>query len=52
MAETAAKRLGITFIPGVEITCERGIEPDVEELSRQNREEHQNHGTCWLISPT
>ena len=38
MAETAAKRLGITFIPGVEITCERGIEPDVEELSRQNRE--------------
>ena len=52
MAETAAKRLGITFIPGVEITCERGIEPDVEELSRQNRERASKSWHLLAYFPT
>ena len=38
LAEESAKQLGISFIPGVEITCERGIEPNVDELKKQNRE--------------
>jgi len=38
IAQQSAKRLGIDFIPGVEITCERGIEPNSDELIRQNRE--------------
>ena len=38
MAQQSAKQIGINFIPGVEITCERGIEPDNDELIRQNRE--------------
>ena len=37
-AELHAKKLGIKFIPGVEITCERGIEPNAVELSRHGRE--------------
>ena len=28
MAQQSAEQIGINFIPGVEITCERGIEPD------------------------
>ena len=38
LAAESAKLLGINFIPGVEITCERGIEPNINELTRQNRE--------------
>ena len=38
MAQQSAEQMGINFIPGVEITCERGIEPDNDELIRQNRE--------------
>ena len=38
MAQQSAEQMGINFIPGVEITCERGIEPNSDELIRQNRE--------------
>ena len=38
MAQQSAEQMGINFIPGVEITCEIGIEPDSDELIRQNRE--------------
>ena len=36
--EESARALGLTFIPGVEITCERGLNPRSEELIRNNRE--------------
>ena len=36
--EESANTLDMTFIPGVELTCERGMEPDVDELRRNKRE--------------
>ena len=36
--EESARALGLTFIPGVEITCERGLNPRSEELIRNKRE--------------
>ena len=37
-AYQSANDLGINFIPGVEITCERGLEPDELELKQRGRE--------------
>ncbi len=37
-ASVAAKNHDIKFIPGVEITCERGLQPDPQELGRLQRE--------------
>ena len=37
-ARVAAKENHLNFIPGVEITCEPGLEAEVEELNRMNRE--------------
>ena len=43
--EESARALGLTFIPGVEITCERGLNPRSEELIRNKRERALGHGT-------
>ena len=37
-AATAAARLGLRFVPGVEITCEPALPPDREHLQRIGRE--------------
>ncbi len=37
-AFVAARKIGLQFIPGVEITCERGLEPVDEELERMERD--------------
>lgn len=37
-AQKCAESLGINFIPGVEITCERGLPPNNGELTRNLRE--------------
>mgnify|MGYP001156963423 FL=1 len=36
LGEHSAKEQGITFIPGVEITCERGMPPNDDELAKRS----------------
>jgi len=37
-AHDAARRLGLTFIPGIEITCDVGLPADEEEMMRLGKE--------------
>ena len=51
-AEKYAKSVGINFIPGVEITCERGLPPDADELDRQSRERASKSWHLLAYFPT
>ena len=50
--EESARALGLTFIPGVEITCERGLNPRSEELIRNKRERASRSWHLLAYFPT
>ena len=45
-ASDAANQLGLTFIPGIEITCDVGLPADEEEMKRLGKE---RASTSWHL---